>query len=162
LTPLPSLARVPHGVWEELFSLGALLTSAGGDREVDELLRAIVLVLCLSLTLGVLFGAAGAEGKPNKVMKGRAVYYSDRYKGQTMACGGKYHPRKMVAAHRSLPCGAKVRVTRRGTNRFVTVTVKDRGPYGDARTIIDLSRRAAHKLGYLRAGSARVSVKVVR
>ena len=92
----------------------------------------------------------------SRIVKGKAVYYSNALKGHAMACGGTYQPSKMVAAHRNLPCGTKLRVKNRANGKVVTVTVKDRGPYGDKSTILDLSRRAARKLGYYDDGSARV------
>jgi rare lipoprotein A len=44
----------------------------------------------------------------------------------TPACGGKLGP--MTAAHKTLPCGSRVRVTTR-QGRSVTVTINDRGPF---------------------------------
>ena len=96
-----------------------------------------------------------------RVLKGEAIYYSDELAGETMACGGKYRPRKMVAAHRKLPCGTTIRVKNRANGRVVTLTVKDRGPYGDKGTIVDVSRRAARKLRFFDAGRAKVRLKVV-
>jgi rare lipoprotein A len=92
----------------------------------------------------------------HRVIKGKAVYYSNQFKGDTMACGGAYRPRKMVAAHRRLPCGTRLRVKNRATGKVVTVTVRDRGPYGDKDTKLDVSRRAARRLGFWNHGSARV------
>lgn len=121
--------------------------------------RTIVIALCMLLALVALLAASGAASR--RVLKGRAVYYADRYEGQTMACGGRYRKRKMIAAHRKLPCGTKLQVTNRSNGRTVVVKVKDRGPYGDSKTILDLSRRAARKLRYVRAGSAKVRAVIV-
>ena len=104
---------------------------------------------------------AGVGLARHRVLRGRAVYYSNVYAGQQMACGGEYQPWKMVAAHRTLPCGTRLRVKNRANGRRVTVRVKDRGPYGDDDIILDLSRRAARRLGYLRSGSARVRAVVL-
>ena len=101
-----------------------------------------------------------AVAKP-RVLKGEAVYYANRYRGHKMACGGRYQPRKMIAAHRTLPCGTRLRVRNRANGRVVVVTVKDRGPFSDRKTILDLSRRAARKLRYLRAGRARVRARIL-
>lgn len=108
---------------------------------------------------------AAALGAPatahHRVWKGEAIYYSDAYAGETMACGGKYRPRKMVAAHRKLACGTKIRVKNRANGRVVVLTVKDRGPYGDKGTIVDVSRRAARKLRFFDAGRTKVRMTVV-
>jgi rare lipoprotein A len=95
---------------------------------------------------------------------GRATYYAGRYQGRTMACGGAYKHRKLVAAvdrNIDIPCGKKLRVKNRSNGRVVTVRVKDRcACYG--RTIIDLSRRAARRLDYVQGGWTRVRVTVLR
>jgi rare lipoprotein A len=115
--------------------------------------------LCAAVVLG---GLTVAEGASRRVLRGKAVYYAARYEGRTMACGGRYRSKKMVAAHRSLPCGTRLRVTNRANGRVVTVTVKDRGPYGERSTILDLSRRAAKRLRYFSAGRARVRAVILR
>ena len=87
--------------------------------------------------------------------RGNALYYSDEYAGDPMACGPLYQPWKMVAAHRKLPCGTKLRVRNVANGRVVTVTVQDRGPFTDG-YVLDVSRRAARRLGFIRAGSAKI------
>ncbi len=108
---------------------------------------------------------AAALGAPatahDRVYKGEAIYYSDDLSGETMACGGKYRPRKMVAAHRKLACGTRIRVKNRANGRVVVLTVKDRGPYGDKGTIVDVSRRAARRLRFFDEGRAKVKMRVV-
>ena len=121
--------------------------------------RSIVLVCCLVVVLAAISSTSGLARR--RTMWGKAVYYSNAYKGQKMACGGRYRPRKMIAAHRSLPCGTKLRVKNRANGRKVTVTVRDRGPYGAKHIILDLSRRAARKLRYRRAGKAKVKAVVI-
>ena len=106
-------------------------------------------------------GLAAPAVAEHRVTKGEAIYYSDQFAGETMACGGKYRPRKMVAAHRKLPCGTTIRVKNRANGRVVRLTVKDRGPYGDKDTIVDVSRRAARKLRFFDDGRARVRLTVV-
>lgn len=111
------------------------------------------------LCLAGLFFAAPAVLAHHQVIKGRALYYSNEYAGEAMACGPKYQPWKMVAAHRRLPCGTELRVKNLANGNRVTVTVQDRGPYTDG-FVLDVSRRAARKLGFLRAGSARIRAVV--
>jgi peptidoglycan lytic transglycosylase len=70
----------------------------------------------------------------------------------------------MIAAHRSLPFGSRVRVTNMKNGRSVSVRIVDRGPYGKnyrEGTIIDLSKAAATKLRMLRDGQVRVRVVVL-
>lgn len=75
-----------------------------------------------------------------------------------MASGERYDPQQLVAAHRSLPFGTRVRVINLANGRDVVVTVLDRGPFVKGR-IVDVSRRAADQLDFIRAGTARVSLE---
>jgi rare lipoprotein A len=68
---------------------------------------------------------------------------------------------ELTAAHRSLPMGTRVRVTKIASGKSVIVRINDRGPFTKGR-IIDVSRRAAEHLGMLSSGVARVKVEVVR
>jgi rare lipoprotein A len=51
-----------------------------------------------------------------------------------------------------------VRVTNLENGRSVIVTINDRGPFRKGR-IIDVSKRAARRLGFVRQGTARVRVE---
>ncbi|MGH2755257.1 MAG: septal ring lytic transglycosylase RlpA family protein [Actinomycetota bacterium] len=106
------------------------------------------------------FALSGAAFGQADYVKGRAAYYSDELKGNEMACGAKYYPTKMVAAHRKLPCGTRLRVKNLANDKVVKVTVRDRGPHDDD-FVLDLSRRAARKLGYISKGSTKVKAKVL-
>jgi rare lipoprotein A (peptidoglycan hydrolase) len=103
-----------------------------------------------------------AEGaKVKQRFEGQASYYSNRLSGNTMAGGQPYDPNLPTAAHRTLPFGALVRVVRIDGGQSVVVKIADRGPFGNKRRIIDLSRSAAARLGILRAGVAEVRVEVL-
>jgi rare lipoprotein A len=67
--------------------------------------------------------------------------------------------RDMTAAHKTLPFGTRVRVTDLDTDRSVTVRINDRGPFVEGR-IIDLSRRAADRLGIRDKGTANVKLEI--
>ena len=64
-------------------------------------------------------------------------------------------------AHRTLPFGTWVDVTRVDTGATVRVRITDRGPFGHADRIIDLSRGAADRVGLVRAGVTKVELRVV-
>jgi rare lipoprotein A len=75
-----------------------------------------------------------------------------------------YHPRypySMIAAHKTLPFGARVRVHDLDNGRSVDVTIVDRGPFASADRIIDLSTVAAGALGIRSVGVARVRVELL-
>lgn len=87
--------------------------------------------------------------------QGLASFY---WQPQAVACGGRFNPEAMTAAHKTLPCGSKVRVTNKRNGKSVTVTINDRGPFIKGR-IIDLSRAAARQIEMTGAGVAPVTVE---
>jgi rare lipoprotein A len=90
---------------------------------------------------------------------GVASYYADRLHGRQTASGERYDRNAYTAAHRRLPFGTLVQVTRIDNGETVKVRINDRGPFVKGR-VIDLSYAAAKRLGMLRQGVVRV--KVVR
>lgn len=100
---------------------------------------------------------AGAE--PDQV--GNATWYGGAFAGRKTASGERFDPTQYTAAHRKLPFGTWVEVRRVDTGRVVRVRINDRGPFGHADRIIDLSRKAAEDLDLVRAGVVRVELRVV-
>jgi rare lipoprotein A len=78
-----------------------------------------------------------------------------RESGTEVACGGSLNENALTAAHKSLPCGSRARVTNRSNGRSVVVTINDRGPFMRGR-VIDLTPAAARALGM--SGLTHVSV----
>ncbi|MEK6780847.1 MAG: septal ring lytic transglycosylase RlpA family protein [Bacteroidota bacterium] len=91
---------------------------------------------------------------------GKASFYADKFEGSPTASGEKYKHAKLTAAHKTLPFGTKVRVTNIANNQSIDVVVNDRGPYVDGR-VIDLSKSAAEKLGFINQGLADVKIEVL-
>ena len=89
-----------------------------------------------------------------------ATYYASRFAGRRTASGERYDPGELTAAHRTLPLGTLVRVTRVDGGMSVVVRINDRGPYASGR-IIDLSMAAARRLHMLDTGVVRVRVEVL-
>jgi rare lipoprotein A len=92
---------------------------------------------------------------------GDATYYADSLAGNHTANGDTYRPEAFTAAHRTLPFGTIVRVTRTDTARVTYVKVNDRGPFGNSARVIDLSRAAATELEMIRAGVVPVQVEIL-
>jgi rare lipoprotein A len=103
---------------------------------------------------------------PNRyVQVGFASYYGPGFNGDETASGAVFDQRKLVAAHRTLPLGSLVRVTNLENGRQVVLRVIDRGPYGHNHRkgcIIDVSKAAARRLGFVRDGVSRVRVEALR
>lgn len=94
------------------------------------------------------------------VETGKASWYGPGLAGNPTASGEPFRPSRRTAAHKSLPFGTVVKVTRADTGESVRVVINDRGPYAPGR-VIDLSRRAAKKIDMIDAGVVPVEVKVV-
>ena len=95
-----------------------------------------------------------------QVQTGKASFYADKFEGTPTASGEKYRHSKLTAAHKTLPFGTRVRVTNVANNESVEVIINDRGPYVENR-IIDLSKSAAEKLGFVNQGLADIKLEVV-
>jgi rare lipoprotein A len=94
------------------------------------------------------------------VETGLASWYGNPYHGRAAANGEIYDMDKLTAAHRTLPFGTLVRVTRTDGGQSVEVRITDRGPFVDGR-IIDLSRAAARAIDLIGPGVAEVRVEPV-
>jgi rare lipoprotein A len=94
------------------------------------------------------------------VQVGIASWYGPQHQGRPTASGEIFDMKKLTAAHPTLPLASKARVTNLENGKSVEVKINDRGPYVDGR-IIDLSERAARRLGMKEQGLARVRVERV-
>lgn len=91
---------------------------------------------------------------------GKASFYADKFEGHPTASGERYKHNKLTAAHKTLPFGTVVRVTNLANGSTVEVKINDRGPYIEGR-VIDLSKSAAEKLGFINLGVTDVKLEVV-
>ncbi|HVZ73894.1 MAG TPA: septal ring lytic transglycosylase RlpA family protein [Polyangia bacterium] len=104
---------------------------------------------------------AAATNAVGEVEEGHASYYSPSFAGRRTASGERYDPKKLTAAHKSLPLGTRIRVTRiGGAGASVVVRVNDRCGCTHGR-IVDLSGAAASRLGMLHAGVVPVRIEVL-
>lgn len=114
----------------------------------------------LLLGLSACMGAGAMAPDPGETTTGEASYYADRFIGQRTASGERYDPDALTAAHRSLPFGTRVRVTRLSDGQSVVVRINDRGPFVQGR-VIDVSHAAARQLDMMREGVVSVTVEVI-
>jgi len=106
-------------------------------------------------------GVQSLSNIPPEQMTGYASWYGPGFHGKATANGEKYNQNQMTAAHKILPMNTWVQVTNLENNKHAVVRINDRGPYKKNR-IIDLTRRAAEKLGFKDQGTARVSLKILQ
>lgn len=83
---------------------------------------------------------------PTTGQVGKASWYGPGFHGRRTASGEVFNKNALTAAHRTLPFGARVRVTHRATGRSVIVRINDRGPFVHGR-VIDLSKASAQTIG---------------
>jgi rare lipoprotein A len=85
------------------------------------------------------------EASQGPRLLGIASWYDRNLTGQMTANGDFFDPGRLTAAHRTLPLGTRIKVTRLATGDSVIVVVNDRGPYVRGR-VLDLSPAAARGL----------------
>ncbi len=132
----------------------------------------LLAALALSLALGAPLHAAAHETRAAKSgagpalssAQGKASFYGRRFHGRKTASGRKFNMNALVAAHPRWPFGTVLRVTNLRNKRTVNVEVVDRGPAKSAQrkgVIIDLSRRTAEVLDFIKQGKTDVRLDVL-
>jgi rare lipoprotein A len=126
--------------------------------------RMTVSVALVWLGASLPLGAAKTQAttaSSSHVEKGVAAFYGRRLEGHKTACGGTYVSSELTTAHRTLPCGTKVRITNTKNGKIAEATVNDRGPTSKKR-IVDVSRAVAEQLDFVKQGTTTVEVEVVK
>jgi rare lipoprotein A (peptidoglycan hydrolase) len=134
---------------------------------------ALIVATIVALILATLAAGCGSSTRTGSTAKprgsrpglqrGLATWYGNS-KGQhggPTASGERFDRHKLTAAHLRLKFGTWVRVTNTKNGRSVRVRINDRGPYGNAKRIIDVSEAAARILGMIDAGVVPVTVEVL-
>jgi rare lipoprotein A len=159
-------------VWTVLFLIAVLLTQAGCSRDRESQSYSPRVIGFGEpvprggghYKLGRPYVVAGVryvpQHQPHYDETGIASWYGRDFHGRLTANGEVYDMDAISAAHPTLPLPSMVRVTNLENGRTMVVRINDRGPFKPGR-IIDLSRRAAHDLGMLEMGLARVRVQYV-
>jgi len=114
----------------------------------------MVALLVMLVTVSMVGHVAARTGED-----GIASFYSDKFEGKRTASGQIYRQGGLTAAHKNLPLGTKVKVSNVENGKSVVVTINDRIA-ATSRVVIDVSRRAAERLGFVKAGRARVKLEV--
>ena len=111
-----------------------------------------------SIKTDAITGAISSVEK--KAYYGTASYYADKFNGRKTATGDIYSHTKLTAACNVLALGTWIRVTNLRNNKTVIVQVNDR-LHPKNKRIVDLSKVAAEKLGYISRGLTQVKVEVL-
>jgi rare lipoprotein A len=100
------------------------------------------------------------SSKSKRVLYGQASFYANKFEGRKTANGEIFSQKKLTCACNVLPLGTWIRVTNLRNGRTVVVKTNDR-LHPRMKRIIDLSKAAAVKLGYVGAGLTRVKIEVL-
>jgi len=144
-----------HRGWEVIRRLSFI-----GERRLDmralatAKLRSILATLVMLALVGAAGMAAAQAGE-----EGVANFYSDKFQGKKMASGEIYDKDKLTASHKKLPLGTKVKVTNLENQKSVVVTINDRMAASNP-AVIDVTRRAAEELGFVKSGKTKVKLEV--
>lgn len=95
------------------------------------------------------------------IQEGVASFYGKRFHLRKTSNGEIFHMDSLTAAHKTLPFGTVLKVTREDTGKSVFVKVNDRLPKSSKR-VIDLSRAAASELDMVYDGVAEVKLEVIK
>jgi rare lipoprotein A len=90
-----------------------------------------------------------------------ASWYGRKFTGRPTTSGEPFDPRRLTAASLTLPLGSVVKVENPKNGRSVRVRINDCGPFVHGRSL-DLSRRAARKIGITHQGVAHVKITTVK
>lgn len=93
--------------------------------------------------------------------EGIASFYGDEFDGNKTSTGEVFRQNGYMAASKELDWGTIVEVTNLSNGKKVQVRINDCGPNVRGR-IIDLSRRAAQELDFVKKGETKVRLRVVR
>ena len=110
----------------------------------------------LCVASAVALAAMVLEVVDGKGATSAASSYGPGLYGNRMSCGGRLTPSTRAVAHRTLPCGTRVRICYALV--CATARVRDRGPFVHGRTL-DLSEAVVRSLGY--RGAMTWGVRVV-
>jgi len=100
------------------------------------------------------------KGDSSIVYYGVASYYADKFTGRQTATGTAYSHSGNTAACNVLPLGTWIRVTNLKNDKKIILQVNDR-LHAKNNRLVDLTKSAAGKLGYIKSGLARVKVEVL-
>ncbi len=110
--------------------------------------------------LGLFVVEARAQSDSLLIQEGTASFYGRKFHGRRTASGEVFSLDSLTAAHKRLPLGTRVRVINQKNSQSVVVRINDRLP-SHSRRQIDLSRRAAERIGMVRDGLAKVRIEAV-
>jgi rare lipoprotein A len=130
-----------------------------GKKRVHACLLAIMLLGCMGAVAQTDTPKVAKKGV-SKVLYGTASFYANSFNGRKTANGEIFSQAKLTCACNVLPLGTWLKVTNMRNGKSVIVKVNDR-MHPKMRRIVDLTRSAAQKIGFVSSGLTRVKVEVL-
>ncbi|MES2005008.1 MAG: septal ring lytic transglycosylase RlpA family protein [Bacteroidota bacterium] len=96
-----------------------------------------------------------------KALLGTAGTYSSKAEGTKTASGEIFSNKELTGACNAFPLGTWIKVTNRKNDRSVLVRINDRTSKKKTAPIIELSRSAVEKLGFLKTGTTKIKIQEV-
>ncbi len=138
-----------------------------GKFQTTGFMRAVFFALLISLPVSFIYGqdttpskTTAAGKKNNKILYGQASFYANKFHGRKTATGEIFSQEKLTAACNVLPLGTWIKVTNLKNGKSVIVKTNDR-LHPKTRRIVDLTKAAAKKLGFISRGLTRVKIEPV-
>ncbi|QEY27104.1 septal ring lytic transglycosylase RlpA family protein [Neisseria zalophi] len=155
------MTQTKHTLFSGIFAATALGLLFSGQANAD----AIVKVEKLNRAANMSYKVAGKRYTPRKKVSsfsqvGRASWYGKQFHGRKTSSGERYDMNEMTAAHKTLPIPSYARVTNLQNGKSVVVRINDRGPFHGKR-VVDVSKAAAKRLGFMHTGTAKVRVEQI-
>lgn len=123
----------------------------------------VLMVFLFLFSSGQLFAQERKDTlQPSKkrTIYGLASYYADKFEGRLTANGEIFRHDKFTAACNVFPLGTRLKITNLRNRKSVIVRTNDR-LHPNTKRIVDLTKAAASKLGFIHAGLARVRIEVL-
>ena len=105
--------------------------------------------------------SAKTKKSANRTLYGQASFYASKFEGRRTANGETFRHSKLTAACNIVPLGTWIKVTNLKNGKSVVVKTNDR-LHNKTRRLVDLTRAAAQKLGFVKSGLTRVKVEVLK
>ena len=145
-------------IWRGMLALaGVVLLSACGGGYDGYMTRPYTI-------RGVRYHPMGVDEALRYRERGIASWYDESsmfgLKRGNTSLGEKVHRFDMSGAHKTLPLPCRVKVTNLSSGKSLKMRLNDRGPFIAGR-IIDVTPRAAKKLGFKKEGLTEVEVEVL-
>ncbi len=147
--------------FKNLFIRLALKFAVRFKNRIEMKLTSIKFSITIFTILGVVMLYSFLPEKDCYLESGHASFYANKFHGRQTSSGEIFSQNKYTAAHQTLAFGSIVRVQNLVNDSVVYVKINDRLPKSSKR-LIDLSKKAARELNFIRKGTVEVLVERVQ